>query len=89
MIHDDIHLGHEIVTCGKTRDGDSRVVIIQDGDPTGKHVLIVDDLVQVWKDSRYDIEYPNVTLDYSLEGRYMNVGWHWKKLARNQVLILW
>ena len=39
-------LGYEIVTCGKTRDGDKRVVIIQDGDPSGKHVVIVDDLVQ-------------------------------------------
>jgi phosphoribosylpyrophosphate synthetase len=39
-------LGFEIVTCGKTRDGDKRVVNIQDGDPTGKHVVIVDDLVQ-------------------------------------------
>ena len=39
-------LGFEIVTCGKTRDGDKRKVIIQDGNPSGKHVIIVDDLVQ-------------------------------------------
>ncbi len=39
-------LGYEIVTCGKVRDGDKRVVYIQDGNPVGKHVLIVDDLVQ-------------------------------------------
>lgn len=39
-------LGFEIVTCGKTRDGDKRVVNIQDGSATGKHVVIVDDLVQ-------------------------------------------
>jgi phosphoribosylpyrophosphate synthetase len=39
-------LGYEIVTCGKTRDGDKRVVYIQDGNAKGKHVVIVDDLVQ-------------------------------------------
>jgi phosphoribosylpyrophosphate synthetase len=39
-------LGFEIVTCGKTRDGDKRVVYIQDGNPEGKTVVIVDDLVQ-------------------------------------------
>eukprot|EP00607_Mallomonas_marina_P007918 CAMPEP_0182424404 /NCGR_PEP_ID=MMETSP1167-20130531/10626_1 /TAXON_ID=2988 /ORGANISM="Mallomonas Sp, Strain CCMP3275" /LENGTH=331 /DNA_ID=CAMNT_0024604211 /DNA_START=82 /DNA_END=1074 /DNA_ORIENTATION=- len=39
-------LGFEIVTCGKTRDGDKRVVNIQDGNAEGKHVVIVDDLVQ-------------------------------------------
>jgi phosphoribosylpyrophosphate synthetase len=36
----------EMVTCGKTRDGDKRIVIIQDGQPYEKNVLIVDDLVQ-------------------------------------------
>lgn len=39
-------IGYEIVTCGKMRDGEKRTVIIQDGVPHGKHVLIVDDLVQ-------------------------------------------
>jgi len=39
-------LGFEIVTCGKTRDGDKRVVTIQDGNCKGKSVVIVDDLVQ-------------------------------------------
>eukprot|EP01041_Mallomonas_annulata_P005677 gene5677-11457_t len=39
-------LGFEIVTCGKTRDGDKRVVYIQDGNAKGKNVVIVDDLVQ-------------------------------------------
>ena len=39
-------LGYEIVTCGKTRDGDKRSVIIQDGNCKGKRVVIVDDLVQ-------------------------------------------
>eukprot|EP00624_Nannochloropsis_granulata_P002807 evm.model.NODE_24274_length_29257_cov_20.527943.5 len=36
----------EMVTCGKTRDGDKRVITVQDGNPDGKKVLIVDDLVQ-------------------------------------------
>lgn len=40
------NLGFEIVTCGKTRDGDKRVVSIQDGNPKGRNVVIVDDLVQ-------------------------------------------
>lgn len=39
-------LGFEIVTCGKTRNGDKRVVTIQDGECKGKNVVIVDDLVQ-------------------------------------------
>lgn len=39
-------LGFEIVTCGKTRDGEKRVVNIQDGDASGKNIVIVDDLVQ-------------------------------------------
>jgi phosphoribosylpyrophosphate synthetase len=37
----------EIIVCGKTRgEGDARTVTIQDGDPTGKNIVIVDDLVQ-------------------------------------------
>jgi len=36
----------EIVVCGKIRDGDERRVTIQDGNPEGMNVLIVDDLVQ-------------------------------------------
>ncbi|KAJ1429831.1 phosphoribosyltransferase-like protein [Ochromonadaceae sp. CCMP2298] len=39
-------LGLEVVTCGKMRDGDRRVVTIQDGSAAGKNVVIVDDLVQ-------------------------------------------
>lgn len=39
-------LGHEVVTCGKHREGEKRIVIIQDGNPEGKNVIIVDDLVQ-------------------------------------------
>jgi len=40
------HLGVEIVTCGKVRDGEKRSVTIQDGNPEGKTIVIVDDLVQ-------------------------------------------
>lgn len=37
----------EIIVCGKTRgEGDERNVVIQDGDASGKHIVIVDDLVQ-------------------------------------------
>lgn len=41
-----IGLGFEIMTCGKMRDGDKRIVHIQDGDARRKRVIIVDDLVQ-------------------------------------------
>ena len=37
----------EIIVCGKTRgEGDVRNVVIQDGDASGRHIAIVDDLVQ-------------------------------------------
>ena len=36
----------EILICGKVRDGDKRSVKIQEGDALGKHIVIVDDLVQ-------------------------------------------
>jgi phosphoribosylpyrophosphate synthetase len=37
----------EVIVCGKTRgEGDVRNVVIQDGDATGCHIVIVDDLVQ-------------------------------------------
>jgi ribose-phosphate pyrophosphokinase len=37
----------EIIVCGKTRgDGDTRSVVIQDGHAAGRHIVIVDDLVQ-------------------------------------------
>eukprot|EP00968_Pinguiococcus_pyrenoidosus_P019716 scaffold2177_cov272-Pinguiococcus_pyrenoidosus.AAC.9 len=35
-----------LITCGKTRDGDDRRVVIQEGSAEGRHVCIVDDLVQ-------------------------------------------
>ena len=37
----------EIIVCGKTRgEGDQRTVVIQDGNAEGRHIVIVDDLVQ-------------------------------------------
>ena len=36
----------EVITCGKVRDGDKRIVHIQEGDVQGKRIVIVDDLVQ-------------------------------------------
>ena len=38
--------GLTIVICGKVRDGDRRIVRVQDGDPRDQNVVIVDDLVQ-------------------------------------------
>jgi phosphoribosylpyrophosphate synthetase len=38
--------GFDIIVCGKVRDGERRIVTVQDGDPRGKNVVIVDDLVQ-------------------------------------------
>lgn len=32
--------------CNKVREGDQRIVRIKEGDPSGRHVVIVDDLVQ-------------------------------------------
>jgi hypothetical protein len=37
---------YDVVTCGKKRVGKERIVMIQDGDCQGKHVLIVDDMVK-------------------------------------------
>eukprot|EP00983_Pelagomonas_calceolata_P042320 1138457-Pelagomonas_calceolata.AAC.1 len=34
------------VICTKVRDGDKRIVRIKEGNPAGRHVIIVDDLVQ-------------------------------------------
>lgn len=36
------------VICTKVRDGDKRIVRLKEGDPQGRHVVIVDDLIQVW-----------------------------------------
>jgi phosphoribosylpyrophosphate synthetase len=34
------------VICNKVREGEQRIVRIKEGDPRGRHVVIVDDLVQ-------------------------------------------
>jgi phosphoribosylpyrophosphate synthetase len=37
----------EVIVCGKTRgEGEVRTVVIQDGNATNRHIVIVDDLVQ-------------------------------------------
>eukprot|EP00798_Chlamydomonas_sp_ICE-L_P007354 gene7354-477_t len=38
--------GYPEVICTKVRDGDKRIVKIKEGLPAGRHVIIVDDLVQ-------------------------------------------
>eukprot|EP00216_Chloropicon_sp_CCMP2111_P000618 CAMPEP_0198238682 /NCGR_PEP_ID=MMETSP1446-20131203/4293_1 /TAXON_ID=1461542 ORGANISM="Unidentified sp, Strain CCMP2111" /NCGR_SAMPLE_ID=MMETSP1446 /ASSEMBLY_ACC=CAM_ASM_001112 /LENGTH=318 /DNA_ID=CAMNT_0043921149 /DNA_START=152 /DNA_END=1108 /DNA_ORIENTATION=+ len=38
--------GYPEVICTKVRDGDKRIVRLKEGNPQGKHVVIVDDLVQ-------------------------------------------
>ncbi|MFS7958900.1 putative ribose-phosphate diphosphokinase [Helianthus anomalus] len=35
-----------VIICTKVREGDQRIVRIKEGDPKGRHVVIVDDLVQ-------------------------------------------
>ncbi|KAL4573914.1 hypothetical protein LXL04_020735 [Taraxacum kok-saghyz] len=35
-----------VIVCAKVREGDQRIVCIKEGDPKGRHVVIVDDLVQ-------------------------------------------
>jgi hypothetical protein len=39
-------LGYDIIVCGKVRIGTKRIVTIQDGEPTGKRIVIIDDLAQ-------------------------------------------
>lgn len=34
------------IVCAKVREGEKRIVRIKEGDPAGRHVVIVDDLVQ-------------------------------------------
>ena len=34
------------IICTKVRDGDKRIVRLKEGSPKGRHVVIVDDLVQ-------------------------------------------
>jgi len=38
--------GYPEVVCTKVRDGDKRLVRVKEGDAAGRHVVIVDDLVQ-------------------------------------------
>jgi len=37
---------YPMIICAKVRDGDSRIVQIREGEPRGRHCVIVDDLVQ-------------------------------------------
>lgn len=42
-----VDMGLEVIVCGKTRgEGGIRNVVIQDGNASGRHIVIVDDLVQ-------------------------------------------
>lgn len=34
------------IVCAKVREGDQRIVRLKEGEPRGRHVVIVDDLVQ-------------------------------------------
>jgi phosphoribosylpyrophosphate synthetase len=34
------------IICTKVRDGNNRIVRLKEGEPQGRHVVIVDDLVQ-------------------------------------------
>eukprot|EP00005_Dracoamoeba_jomungandri_P006428 CAMPEP_0174261616 /NCGR_PEP_ID=MMETSP0439-20130205/11607_1 /TAXON_ID=0 /ORGANISM="Stereomyxa ramosa, Strain Chinc5" /LENGTH=217 /DNA_ID=CAMNT_0015346119 /DNA_START=357 /DNA_END=1010 /DNA_ORIENTATION=- len=36
----------DVIICTKVREGDKRIVTIKEGEPEGKHVFIVDDLVK-------------------------------------------
>ena len=38
--------GYPEIICTKVRDGDKRFVRVKEGNPSGRHVVIVDDLVQ-------------------------------------------
>lgn len=45
--HDDLLISFiSQIICNKVREGDQRFVRIKEGDPRGRHVVIVDDLVQ-------------------------------------------
>jgi phosphoribosylpyrophosphate synthetase len=37
---------YPLITCAKQRIGDKRVVIVEEGDPVGRDVIIMDDLVR-------------------------------------------
>ncbi len=38
--------GYHDIVCQKVRDGDKRIVTVKEGNPAGRHVVIIDDLVQ-------------------------------------------
>ncbi len=38
--------GFDVIVCGKVRDGDRRIVKINEGDPSNRDIIVVDDLVQ-------------------------------------------
>lgn len=38
--------GYETIVCAKVRDGNGRKVTVKEGDPKGKRVIIIDDLIQ-------------------------------------------
>ncbi|XP_046581521.1 ribose-phosphate pyrophosphokinase 4-like isoform X1 [Haliotis rubra] len=38
--------GEQTIICAKIRDGDKKIVKVKEGNPEGKHVIIIDDLVQ-------------------------------------------
>lgn len=39
----------DLVVCTKVREGDKRIITIKEGDVSGRHVVIVDDLVKTGK----------------------------------------
>ncbi len=39
---------HEIITLSKKRDGSKRIIELKQGNPEGKDLLLVDDLIQSW-----------------------------------------
>ncbi|MDD3793512.1 MAG: ribose-phosphate diphosphokinase [Candidatus Gracilibacteria bacterium] len=36
----------DVIVCGKVRENDKRIIQIKEGDPNGKDVIIIDDLIQ-------------------------------------------
>ena len=38
--------GFDVIVCGKVRDGERRIVKINEGDPSNRDIIVVDDLVQ-------------------------------------------
>lgn len=46
VFFDTHHTPDTQIVCAKVREGDQRIVRIKEGDPKGRHVVIVDDLVQ-------------------------------------------